>query len=220
VQADLSTTRKSGGSGLGLAISKHLVEMMHGKLSAVSKFEEGSRFSFTARFRTLDARHIPHERLPAQAEPGSGPDRLNVLLTEDNKVNRVLAKRILEKAGHTVFTASTGQESLDLLAKQSFDVVLMDIQMPEMDGLEATRLIRRSENGSGRHLPIIAMTAHALRGDSNRCIRAGMDGYLSKPFRPEELFDLLRRCVHDPERRPDSGDSESVPHPISPVERI
>jgi len=119
-------------------------------------------------------------------------NHLRILLAEDNAVNQVLAVRLLEKRGHTVAVAGNGKEALAALEKQSFDLVFMDVQMPEMDGLEATAAIREKEKASGHHLPIIAMTAHAMAGDRERCLEAGMDDYLTKPIRPQELSDLLK----------------------------
>jgi signal transduction histidine kinase/CheY-like chemotaxis protein len=120
-------------------------------------------------------------------------NHLRILLAEDNAVNQVLAVRLLEKRGHTVTIAGNGKEALAALEKQSFDLVLMDVQMPEMDGFEATAAIRGKEKSSGNHLPVIAMTAHAMVGDKERCLEAGMDDYIAKPIRPEELSDLLKR---------------------------
>jgi two-component system sensor histidine kinase/response regulator len=119
--------------------------------------------------------------------------RLRILLVEDNRVNQVLAVRLLEKRGHEVAVAGNGEEALEALDKQEFDLVLMDVQMPEMDGLQATVAIRKSEMKSGRHIPIIAMTAHAMAGDKERCLKAGMDDYITKPIRPEQLGDVLKR---------------------------
>jgi PAS domain S-box-containing protein len=116
---------------------------------------------------------------------------LNVLLAEDNPVNQRLATRLLEKRGHRVTVAGNGQEAIDQLAKGPFDLVLMDVQMPLIDGLEATRVIREREKETGMHQPIVALTAHAIKGDQERCLEAGMDGYLSKPIRPEELDAVL-----------------------------
>ena len=106
----------------------------------------------------------------------------------------MLAVRLLEKRGHEVAVAGNGEEALEALDKQEFDLVLMDVQMPEMDGLQATVAIRKSEMKSGRHIPIIAMTAHAMAGDKERCLEAGMDDYITKPIRPEQLADVLKRC--------------------------
>ena len=116
---------------------------------------------------------------------------LRVLLAEDNLVNQRLAVRLLEKRGHRVVVAGTGFEALQALEKESFDLVLMDVQMPEMDGFEATAAIREKEKGSGLHQAVVALTAHAMKGDREKCLAAGMDGYLSKPIRPQELDQLL-----------------------------
>jgi CheY-like chemotaxis protein len=119
--------------------------------------------------------------------------RLRILLAEDNRVNQVLAVRLLEKRGHEVVVARNGEEALEALDKQAFDLILMDVQMPEMDGLQATAVIRKGEMKTGKHIPIIAMTAHAMAGDKERCLEAGMDDYLTKPIRPEQLGDVLKR---------------------------
>ena len=121
---------------------------------------------------------------------------LRILLVEDNAVNQLLALRMLEKRGHTVTVAGNGKEALAALDKSSFQLVFMDVQMPEMDGLEATAVIRAKEKSAGGHVPIVAMTAHAMVGDEDRCKAAGMDDYLSKPIRPEELSDVLKRYAH------------------------
>jgi two-component system sensor histidine kinase/response regulator len=120
---------------------------------------------------------------------------LRVLLAEDNPVNRRLAKRLLEKRGHRVVLAVNGREAVEALEKESSDLVLMDLQMPEMDGLEAAVAIREKEKGSAFHQPIAALTAHAMKGDREICLAAGIDGYLTKPFRPKELDDLLENYV-------------------------
>jgi PAS domain S-box-containing protein len=119
--------------------------------------------------------------------------RLRILLAEDNRVNQVLAVRLLEKRGHEVAVVGSGEEALEALDKQAFDLVLMDVQMPELDGLQATAAIRKREMKSGKHIPIIAMTAHAMAGDKERCLEAGMDDYITKPIRPEQLGDVLKR---------------------------
>ena len=123
---------------------------------------------------------------------------LRILLAEDNPVNQRLALKLLEKRGHTVSVANNGREALELLERarwEGFDVVLMDVQMPEMDGLEATTSIRAREKTTGRHLPIIAMTAHAMKGDRERCLEAGMDGYVSKPVRAADLLEEIDKQV-------------------------
>jgi two-component system, sensor histidine kinase and response regulator len=118
-----------------------------------------------------------------------------VLLAEDNLVNQRLAVRLLEKRGHRVVVAANGLEALQALEKESFDLVLMDVQMPEMDGLEATAILREKEKGTGVHQAVVALTAHAMKGDREKCLAAGMDGYLTKPIRPQELDQLLEIYV-------------------------
>lgn len=120
---------------------------------------------------------------------------LQLLLAEDNAVNQRLAVRLLEKRGHHVVVAGNGAEALAALEKQQFDLVFMDVQMPEMDGLEATAAIREKEKASGRHQAIIALTAHAMKGDREKCLAGGMDGYLTKPIRPQELDEILEEYV-------------------------
>jgi CheY-like chemotaxis protein len=122
-----------------------------------------------------------------------GKKKLSVLLADDNAVNQRLAQRLLEKHGHHVTVTANGREALAALDRENFDVVLMDVQMPEMDGFDATASIRAREQDTGRHLPIIAMTAHAMQGDRERCLAAGMDGYIAKPIQARELIDLLEK---------------------------
>jgi CheY-like chemotaxis protein len=131
----------------------------------------------------LITRHVIHEKVAGCS--------LKILVAEDNPVNQKLAVRMLEKRGHRITLARNGREAVAALEAEAFDLVLMDIQMPEMDGFEATAAIRQSERSTGRHQPIVAMTAHAMKGDDQRCMDAGMDGYLAKPIRGEELYALL-----------------------------
>jgi PAS domain S-box-containing protein len=203
-QADSSTTRVHGGTGLGLAISARLVKMMDGEIWVESEPDRGSEFHFTARFGA--AENGPALTYPSAPEAASitlspevarePAESLRVLLAEDNAVNRKVATRMLEKRGHQVVVTSNGKEALAALQKGTYDLVLMDVQMPEMDGLEATRTIRGSERGTGFHQQIIALTAHAVIGDRERCLEAGMDGYLTKPLRPNELDQLLETYLH------------------------
>ena len=125
---------------------------------------------------------------------------LRVLVAEDNLVNQRLATRLLEKRGHRVVLAASGRQALEVLETGPFDLVLMDVQMPEMDGLEATAEIRKRETSTGEDQPIIALTAHAMKGDQERCLAAGMDGYLSKPIRPQELDVVLEKYLALPKR--------------------
>ena len=121
--------------------------------------------------------------------------RLKVLLAEDNAVNQKLAIKILEKRGHLVSVVSNGQEAIDALKEEHFDLILMDVQMPELDGFEATGRIRNRETEEGGHIPIVAMTAHAMKGDRERCLAAGMDDYVSKPIKVSELFAVMERLA-------------------------
>jgi CheY-like chemotaxis protein len=131
--------------------------------------------------------------MPAAVSAGETPATLRILLAEDNSVNRFLAVRLLEKEGHHVTTVVNGRAAIAALAEERFDLALMDLQMPEMDGFEATGLIREQERASGRHLPIIALTANAMVGDQERCLQAGMDGYVSKPIDIRRLVAEIRR---------------------------
>jgi signal transduction histidine kinase/CheY-like chemotaxis protein/HPt (histidine-containing phosphotransfer) domain-containing protein len=149
------------------------------------------------------------EAAPVLSEAAPTPGRgLRVLLAEDNEVNQILAVKMLRKRGHTVTVTSNGRQALAAYAGQPFDVVLMDVQMPEMDGFEATAAIRELEAGTGRYVPIVALTAHAMKGDRERCLAAGMDDYVSKPLRTEDLLAILARLTARPAEAPESADRE------------
>ncbi|MBI4804700.1 MAG: response regulator [Desulfovibrio sp.] len=192
-QADNSPTRKHYGTGLGLAICKHLVGRMNGDIWVESTEGRGSEFVFEIKLEAMD--EGPPAPLPKPAaKPKLSP--LTILLAEDNPINQMFAIEILEQDGHKVIAVGNGVEALATLAEQKVDVVLMDIQMPGMDGLEATRRIRSGDHpGVPKDIPIIAMTAHALKGDRERFLESGMDGYLSKPVGSEEIQAALHQVL-------------------------
>jgi len=199
-QADVSTTRKYGGSGLGLTISKRLAALMGGEIRVESRPGEGSTFTFTALFKFASDVEAAVERQPAPPEPPEPPGargRLGgarVLLVDDNAVNRMIAGELLEDAGMAVDVALSGQQAVEAVKRASYDLVLMDIQMSEMDGYETTRQIRKLDGA----LPIVALTAKTMAGERERCLSAGMNDYLSKPYKPEELYRVAARWVVSP----------------------
>jgi len=198
VQGDASTTRKYGGTGLGLAISRQLVEMMGGRIQVDAAPGQGSRFWFSLTFgRCLPAAQFEPAGSVASTSgstPALSAGRHHILLVEDNPVNQRITQRMLEKAGYRVESVSDGLRALDAVTRDHYDLVLMDVQMPEMDGIEATARIRQLETPHGQ-VPIVAMTANAMLGDRERCLAAGMNDYLSKPARREELERVVRRWL-------------------------
>jgi signal transduction histidine kinase/FixJ family two-component response regulator len=224
-QADGSMTRRFGGTGLGLAISSTLVHLMGGRIWLESTPHEGSAFHFTVRLGLSDTAAMigrPGFQQPSRhavsgsmtpPEPAVRP--LDVLLAEDNVVNERLATSVLERRGHHVTTVHNGREALTAVDDGAFDVVLMDVQMPVMGGLEATTAIRAREHPPSR-LPIIAMTAHAMKGDRERCLAAGMDEYLTKPINAQQLCAVVERMAAErpagarPERRGKESRYEAV----------
>ena len=193
-QADGSVTRKYGGTGLGLAICSSLVKLMGGSISVTSTPGEGSTFSFIIRCSAAGESQSgdPNNSIWTPTNSRHGAAACRVLVAEDNPVNQLLMVRLLEKNGFQVVVAGNGRAALSAISEQTFDLVLMDVQMPELDGLEATRTLREMERAGGKsNLPVVAMTAHAMQGDRDRCLAAGMTSYVSKPVRPEELFKVI-----------------------------
>jgi signal transduction histidine kinase/CheY-like chemotaxis protein len=205
VQVDASTTRRYGGTGLGLAISKRLVELMGGEIGCRSEIGSGTTFWFTVAVDirasaprsaapARDGSDQPPAPLPAATERAHAPAGASrILLVEDHPVNQRIARHMLRKRGHAAELASNGAEALRVLDDASFDLILMDCSMPEMDGFETTRRIRAREAGTGHHVPIVALTANAMEADRERCLAVGMDDYLSKPVRPDDLYVIIDR---------------------------
>ncbi len=191
-QLDNSTTRKYGGTGLGLAIVKNLVEMMGGNIRVESKIGAGSSFIFSIPFEIAQASKestkiiISNNSLPCI-------NNLNIIVAEDNKVNQEIIKMLLAKKNLKADYSENGKILLQMLEFKKYDLILMDMQMPEIDGLEATSMIREKEQSTSEHIIIIALTANAMKGDRELCINAGMDDYLSKPLRYNELSDIINK---------------------------
>ena len=188
-QADTSISRRFGGTGLGLAISRRLANLMGGDIAVQSRLGEGSRFTLGV---PLGLVHSPSQPLAELRQPDHSGPPLKVLLAEDNPVNQKVASAILRKFGHAVTVVADGYEAVEAVRKGDWDLVLMDVQMPGLDGLAATRRIRALE-GPKAGVPIIAVTANALKGDDVRCLEAGMNGYLAKPIEPARLAEALRK---------------------------
>jgi len=192
-QADSSIARRFGGTGLGLAICRHLVVLMGGRIWAESGSSRGSIFHFTAGFGRCSEPVLnaaPSAEPPVKLYTGR---RLRILIGEDNPINQKLLSTLLIKAGHVVETAVNGTEVIAKLAAGPFDIVLMDVEMPEVDGLEATRRIRAGETSAAGHIPIVGVTAAASGDDMERCMAAGMNACVTKPIQLPRLADVLAR---------------------------
>lgn len=215
MQADSSSSRRYGGTGLGLAICKRLVEAMEGEIGFFSEPRLGSYFWFELPLQEASAEAVGCS--PCEVEPSV--DAASILLVEDNIINQEVAKAMLEKQGHKVSVAEEGEQALRLCRQQDFDLVLMDVQMPHMDGLEATRRLRLQLGG--KPLPIIAITANVMPGERERCLAAGMDDYLSKPINPQTLRRMLAAYLPAARiEKPAAGVDEPIVGEIIPLVRF
>ncbi len=206
LQLDASDSRKFGGTGLGLSISKKLAELMGGEIGAETSVGKGSVFWFTAKFTKSPSQKImdnekweypskPPVVIPKDEKTIEWQENSRILLVEDNPINQKVAINFLDKLGLKANVALNGAEALKLYERFSYDLILMDCQMPVMDGYEATRKIRKMEKNGKKHIPIIAMTAHSMPGDMEKCINAGMDDYIAKPFDPETFNTIIDKWL-------------------------
>lgn len=193
-QAQMETSRKYGGTGLGLSIVKRLVELQGGTVSLKSKLGKGSTFSFELTFPIAEVHPVKQEK-DTQTDDTSDLSDKEVLLVEDNSLNQMVAEKFLESMGSKIDIAENGAKAVKMLKKKNYDLVLMDIQMPEMDGYEATRCIRNNFSGKKKNIPILAMTAHAFQGEEMKCRQAGMNDYITKPLNRNILLNKVRQLL-------------------------
>ena len=213
-QADTSVTRKFGGTGLGLAITQQLVDLMGGEIGVDSLEGQGSTFWFNIPLILTKDSDVLVNLVDEKKgiEEIELPTNLKVLVVDDHPINQSFAKKLLSKLGFPcVDLAENGQVALNLINENKYDLVLMDCQMPELDGYQATEMLREKEQQTGEHIPVIALTANAMVGDREKCLKAGMDDYLSKPINPEKLLSLMKKWV---EVNEDTDSNPAVDEPI------
>jgi PAS domain S-box-containing protein len=199
-QADNSITRQFGGTGLGLAITQQLVGLLDGEIKVESTIGQGSTFSFQLPFNIASDGVKPVNLFDTKRSASNKkmPVHINILAVDDHPINQKFVTKLLNKLGfQNVDLAENGREALDMIAENAYDLVLMDCQMPELDGYQATTQLREIEANTGGHLPVIALTANAMVGDRDKCLKAGMDDYLSKPIKPDKLIALIQHYAGD-----------------------
>jgi PAS domain S-box-containing protein len=212
-QEDESVTRKFGGTGLGMSICKELIDLMKGSIQVKSKKGEGTTISITVSFEKGTQANLP-QKFAASADSSLINGKV-ILVADDNKMNRMVASAILKNYGAYIIMASNGKEAVECIQQNQLDLVLMDVQMPEMDGLEATSLLRRE----GYHeLPIIALTAFAIKGDNEKCLEAGMNDYLSKPFEEMQLVNIVSNWLIQKEKKKEMVDISQTSDQNKPIE--
>lgn len=208
VQADVSHARRFGGTGLGLAISRRVMEMMGGTIQLTSVIGQGSTFSVQVALPRATSCEVPDAKVQGQAratkKPALNLEGVRILVAEDNEVNQEVVRAMLKRLGTEAVVTGNGQEAFAAFQAEAFDLVLMDCQMPVMDGFEATAAVRGLEREKGTHTPIVAMTANAMKGDQERCLLLGMDDYLSKPVSLKDLEGMVRRWTVDRKAMPEA----------------
>ncbi len=218
-QADISSTRRFGGTGLGLSITRELVELMGGSIAIDSKLGAGSTFTVALTLPVAASRDAPAQS-GAEARPEGSPIQLNVLVAEDDQINRMVIRMMLEPEGHTVTLVENGREAIEAVSTMSYDLVLMDVMMPDTDGVEATRQIRAMPPPACR-VPIIALTANAMAGDRDKYLAVGMNGYVAKPVENQELFAAIEHVLGVRAWTPSGASPAAIPAPsVEALERL